>query len=235
MLFGRYYYDPTYILIIIGLIISMWAQFRVSSAFNKYSKVISRNGMTGAMAAERILRSQGIYDVRIERISGKLSDHYDPRNKVLRLSDATYDSTSVAAIGVAAHECGHAIQHATGYVPLNIRSAIVPLVNISSYASWILIVIGLLFTGSSSQPWLTAGIICFTVTVAFHLITLPVEFDASGRAVKLLENGGYLYNEEVGGVKKVLSAAAMTYVAGAATALLQLARLIILFGGKDRD
>ena len=230
-----YYFDPTYILVIIGLVISLWAQYMVTSRFNKYQKIGSRCNMTGAMAAERILHSKGIYDVRIERVSGRLSDHYDPRNKVLRLSDSTYGSTSVAAIGVAAHECGHAIQHAEGYAALKLRSVLVPVANIGSYASWILILIGLLFTSSSSQAWLTAGIICFSATVLFHLVTLPVEFNASSRAVGVLANSAMLYEEEVKGVKKVLGAAALTYVASAATAILQLLRLIILFGGKNRD
>ncbi|MBQ2981961.1 MAG: zinc metallopeptidase [Lachnospiraceae bacterium] len=230
-----YYFDPTYLLVLIGLVLSLWAQYMVNSRFKKYSKVRSSRNITGAEVAERILRSHGIYDVSIEHIAGKLSDHYDPRNKVLRLSDSTYNSTSVAAIGVAAHECGHAVQHARGYIPVRLRSMFVPVANIGSYASWILIAIGLLFTGSSSQAWLTAGIVCFAATVVFHIITLPVEFNASSRAVKVLENDGILYGDEIKGARKVLSAAALTYVASAATAILQLLRLIILFGGRDRD
>lgn len=230
-----YYFDPTYLLVLIGLVLSLWAQYMVNSRFKKYSKVRSSRNITGAEVAERILRSHGIYDVSIEHIAGNLSDHYDPRNKVLRLSDSTYNSTSVAAIGVAAHECGHAVQHARGYIPVRLRSMFVPVANIGSYASWILIAIGLLFTGSSSQAWLTAGIVCFAATVVFHIITLPVEFNASSRAVKVLENDGILYGDEIKGARKVLSAAALTYVASAATAILQLLRLIILFGGRDRD
>jgi Zn-dependent membrane protease YugP len=230
-----YYFDPTYLLVLIGLVLSLWAQYMVNSRFKKYSKVRSSRNITGAEVAERILRSHGINDVRVEHIAGKLSDHYDPKNKVLRLSDSTYNSTSVAAIGVAAHECGHAVQHARGYVPVRLRSMFVPVANIGSYASWILIAIGLLFTGSSSQAWLTAGIVCFAATVVFHIITLPVEFNASSRAVKVLENDGILYGGEIKGARKVLSAAALTYVASAATAILQLLRLIILFGGRDRD
>lgn len=230
-----FYFDPTYMLIIIGLVISMWAQFMVNSRFKKYSQVRSMSGMTGAMAAERILHRQGIYDVTIEHVGGNLSDHYDPRRKVLRLSDSTYNSTSVAAIGVAAHECGHAMQHAKGYAPISIRSALVPIANIGSYASWILILIGLLFSGNSSQAWLTAGIICFAATVLFHLVTLPVEFNASSRALRVLTDDGILYQQEIGGARKVLRAAAMTYVASAAVAILQLLRLIILFGGRSRD
>ncbi len=230
-----FYFDPTYILIVIGLVITMIAQLMVSSRFKRYSQLRCSSSLTGAMAAERILRTAGIYDVRIEHVSGRLSDHYDPRHKVLRLSDSTYHNTSVAAVGVAAHECGHAMQHAQGYLPIKLRGALVPVANIGSYASWILILIGLLFTGSSSSVWLTAGIICFAATVLFHLVTLPVEFNASSRAIKVLSETGMLYGEEITGAKKVLSAAALTYVASAATAILQLLRLIILFGGRRRD
>ena len=231
----RYYFDPTYILVIAGLLLSLWAQYMINSRFKKYSRVRSTRNITGAQVADTILRSQGIYDVRIERVAGNLSDHYDPKNKVLRLSDSTYNNTSVAALGVAAHECGHAIQHARGYVPVRLRSAFVPVANIGSYASWILILIGLLFSGSSSQLWLTAGIVCFAATVLFHIITLPVEFNASSRAIKILSSSGILYGDEIKGAKKVLGAAALTYVASAATAILQLLRLIILYGGRRRD
>ena len=231
----RYYFDPTYILVIIGLLLSLGAQYMVNSRFKKYSKVRSARNITGAQVADTILRAQGIYDVRIEHIAGNLSDHYDPKNKVLRLSDSTYNSTSVAALGVAAHECGHAMQHANGYIPVKLRSTFVPVANIGSYASWILILIGLLFGGSSSQAWLTAGIVCFSATVLFHIITLPVEFNASSRAIKVLAGSGILAGDEIKGAKKVLSAAALTYVASAATAILQLLRLIILYGGKRRD
>ena len=226
----RYYFDPTYILVIIGLLLSLWAQYMVNSRFKKYSKVRSARNITGAQVADAILRTQGIFDVRIEHVAGNLSDHYDPKNKVLRLSDSTFNSTSVAAIGVAAHECGHAVQHARGYVPVRLRSAFVPVANIGSYASWILIL-----SGSSSQAWLTAGIVCFSATVLFHIITLPVEFNASSRAIKVLEGNGILYGDEIKGAKKVLGAAALTYVASAATAILQLLRLIILYGGRRRD
>ena len=231
----RYYFDPTYILVIIGLLLSLWAQYMVNSRFKKYSKIRSVRNITGAQVADVILRSQGIYDVRIEHIAGNLSDHYDPKNKVLRLSDSTYNSTSVAALGVAAHECGHAIQHARGYIPVKLRSTFVPVANIGSYASWILILIGLFFNDSSSQAWLTAGIVCFSATVLFHVITLPVEFNASSRAIKVLAGNGILYGDEIKGAKKVLGAAALTYVASAATAILQLLRLIILYGGRRRD
>lgn len=231
--YGYYYYDPTYMLIIISALISLFAQFLVNSRFSKYSRVRSRSGMTGAQAAERILQSQGIYDVAIQRVSGKLTDHYDPRNKTLNLSDAVYASTSVAAVGVAAHECGHAIQHASGYAPLSFRSALVPVANIGSQLSWLFIILGIFFGGSHTL--IMIGILMFSAAVLFQLVTLPVEFNASGRALKLLSETGILQKDEVSDTRKVLSAAALTYVAAAATAVLQLLRLLRLFGGNDRD
>ena len=232
--YGYYYYDPTFILIIIAAVIALIAQARVNSAFNKYSKVMSRTGMTGAMAAEKLLHSQGIYDVSVQRVSGKLTDHYDPRNKTLNLSEMVYDSSSVASVGVAAHECGHAIQHATGYVPLTIRGALVPIVNVGSKLSWIFIIVGVLF--SFNPTLVTVGIFLFSFAVLFQLITLPVEFNASHRALQLLGDNGILYDSEVAQTKKVLSAAALTYVAAAASAVLQLLRLIMIFGGgRNRD
>lgn len=231
--YGYYYYDPTYMLIIISALISLFAQFLVNSRFSKYSRVRSRSGMTGAQAAERILQSQGIYDVAIQRVSGKLTDHYDPRNKTLNLSDAVYASTSVAAVGVAAHECGHAIQHARGYAPLSFRSALVPVANIGSQLSWLFIIFGIFFGGSHTL--IMIGILMFSAAVLFQLVTLPVEFNASGRALKLLSETGILQKDEVSDTRKVLSAAALTYVAAATTAVLQLLRLLRLFGGNDRD
>ena len=231
--YGYYYYDPTYMLIVISALISLFAQFLVNSRFSKYSRVRSRSGMTGAQAAERILQSQGIYDVAIQRVSGKLTDHYDPRNKTLNLSDAVYASTSVAAVGVAAHECGHAIQHARGYAPLSFRSALVPVANIGSQLSWLFIILGIFFGGSHTL--IMIGILKFSAAVLFQLVTLPVEFNASGRALKLLSETGILQKDEVSDTRKVLSAAALTYVAAAATAVLQLLRLLRLFGGNDRD
>ena len=213
--YGYYYYDPTYMLIIISALISLFAQFLVNSRFSKYSRVRSRSGMTGAQAAERILQSQGIYDVAIQRVSGKLTDHYDPRNKTLNLSDAVYASTSVAAVGVAAHECGHAIQHARGYAPLSFRSALVPVANIGSQLSWLFIILGIFFGGSHTL--IMIGILMFSAAVLFQLVTLPVEFNASGRALKLLSETGILQKDEVSDTRKVLSAAALTYVAAAAT------------------
>lgn len=230
-----YYYDTTYLLVLIGVVLSMLASARVNSTFNRYSRVQSRSGYTGAMVAERILNSAGIYDVRIELISGRLTDHYDPRDKVLRLSEAIYGQSSVAAIGVAAHECGHAIQHAKGYAPLRIRSAIVPVANFGSQISWPMILIGL-FLGSSGNILIQLGILFFCAAVAFQLITLPVEFNASSRAIQILGDSGILYEEELGYTKKVLGAAALTYVAAAAGSILQLLRLFILFGGRrNRD
>lgn len=230
-----FYFDPTYILVVIGAVICLAASAKVKSTFNKYSRVRSMSGMTGAQAAERILNSAGIYDVTVQHISGNLTDHYDPRNKVLSLSDSTYGSASVAAVGVAAHECGHAIQHQTSYAPLNIRSAIVPVANFGSTIAWPLILIGLFFNSSTGTFLIDLGIICFSLAVLFQLVTLPVEFNASSRAVKILESTGILGQEELKGTRKVLGAAALTYVAGAASAILQLLRLVILFGGRGRN
>lgn len=230
-----FYFDPTYILVVIGAVICLAASAKVKSTFNRYNKVRSMSGMTGAEAAERILHSAGIYDVTVQHISGNLTDHYDPRNKTLSLSDSTYSSASVAAVGVAAHECGHAIQHQTNYAPLNLRSAIVPVANLGSTIAWPLIFIGLFFTSSTGTFLINLGIICFSLAVLFQLVTLPVEFNASSRAVKILESTGILGTDELQGTRKVLGAAALTYVAGAASAILQLLRLIILFGGRGRS
>ena len=227
-----YYFDPTYILVRIGVLLSLAASYKVKSTFNRYSNVASRSGMSGAQAAETILHANGIYDVTIQRVSGSLTDHYDPRNKTLNLSESVYGSMSVAAIGVAAHECGHAIQHQKEYAPLQIRSSLVPVANFGSGASWFFIIAGLFL---SWQPLVTTGIVLFSLAVLFQLVTLPVEFNASSRAVAALGNLGILGQEELGHTKKVLSAAALTYVASAAAAILQLLRLIILFGGRDRD
>lgn len=230
-----FYFDPTYILVLIGAVICLLASARVKSTFHKYNQVRSMSGMTGAQAAERILNSAGIYDVNIQHISGDLNDHYDPRNKVLSLSDSTYGSASVAAVGVAAHECGHAIQHQIGYAPLNIRSAIVPVANFGSMIAWPMIFIGLFITSNTGTLLINLGIICFSLAVLFQLVTLPVEFNASSRAVRILEDTGILGQEELRGTRKVLGAAALTYVAGAASAILQLLRLVILFGGRGRS
>jgi Zn-dependent membrane protease YugP len=227
-----YYFDPTYFLLIIGMILSMAASARVKSTFSIYSRVRSASGLTGAEAARRILHMAGITDVTVVPISGSLTDHYDPRNKQLALSQDVYDRTSVAAIGVAAHECGHAIQDAQNYVPLNLRSAIVPVANIGSTLSWPLFLAGLIL---SIRPLLTLGILLFSFAVLFQLVTLPVEFNASARALKMLGSSGMLGTDEVKSAKKVLTAAALTYVAALASSILQLLRLIILAGGRDRD
>ena len=230
-----YYYDPTYILVLIGAVLSLWASATVKSTYNKYSRVYSYSGLTGAQAAAQILRQAGIYDVRIEHVSGNLTDHYDPRGKVLRLSDATYGQTSVAAVGVAAHECGHAIQHQVGYAPLQIRGALVPVANFGSTIAWPLILLGLFFNSQMSQALLNLGILAFSLAVLFQIITLPVEFNASRRAIKILGESNLLYPDELSGTKKVLTAAALTYVAGAASAILQLLRILILTGGRRDD
>lgn len=233
---GYYYYygfDPLYFLILISVIIAMVAQYKVKSTYSKYSRVRSDLGLTGAQAAQKILNMNGIYDVSIQHIAGDLTDNYNPRNKVLSLSDAVYNSTSIAAIGVAAHECGHAIQHDVGYAPLLIRNTIAPVVNIASSLSWIFIAAGLFF--GMSPTLIDVGIIMFSLAVLFELITLPVEFNASGRALTILSDSGMLYPDETAGAKKVLSAAAMTYVASALTAVLQLLRLIMLFGRRSDD
>lgn len=229
------YYDPTYILILIGVVVSMLASSRVKSTYAKYNRVRNHAGITGAMAAQQILRQAGIYDVSVQHVAGELTDHYDPKNKVLRLSDSTYGSTSVAALGVAAHECGHAIQHATNYVPLSLRSMLVPVANFGSQISWPLIVVGLFMNGNMSVLLINAGILLFTCAVAFQIVTLPVEFNASSRALRILGASGLLYEDEVGKARKVLHAAALTYVASAASAILQLLRLLILTRGRRDD
>ncbi len=228
----RYMFDWTYLLVIAGLLLSMIASANVNGTFSKYSRVRAMCGMTGAMAAQRVLQLSGITDVRIEHISGKLTDHYDPRTKTLRLSDSTYASNSVAAVCVAAHECGHAVQHQVGYGPLVLRSTLVPAANFGSTLAWPIFIMGLIF---SMRPLLMLGIILFSLAVVFQLVTLPVEFNASSRALKILENGHVLGDSELAAGKKVLGAAAMTYVASLAASVLQLLRLLILARGRDRD
>ena len=230
---GYYYFDPTYILVLICAVISMIASARVNSVFNKYNRVAAASGKTGAEAAKRILNAAGIYDVSVEHVRGNLSDHYDPRSKVLRLSDSTYGSRSVAAIGVAAHECGHAIQHQQEYGPLKLRSTLVPITNIVSKAAIPIILIGCIL--SYNQTLIQVGIFAFSFAVIFQLVTLPVEFNASSRALDMLQEQGILGSQEIPMSKKVLSAAAMTYVAAAASSIIQLLRLILLFGGRRRD
>lgn len=226
-------FDPYYwILIVPSLLLAIWAQMMVSSNFKKYSAVYNQRGYTGADAARMILDSNGLYHVRIERVSGNLTDHYDPKDEVIRLSDSVYGSTSVAAVGVAAHEAGHAVQHATGYIPIKVRSAIIPITQIGSQLSIPLILMGFLF---QFQPLVFAGILFYATAALFQLVTLPVEFNASARAMKVLEQSEMLAGDELTGAGKVLRAAAMTYVAALLTALAQLLRLILILGGRRRD
>ena len=227
-----WYFDPTMLLILPALLLAMWAQFRVQSTFRKYSDMPSAQGWTAAEMAADLLARNGLGSVRIERVRGSLTDHYDPRTNTLRLSDTVYGSTSLAALGVAAHECGHAMQEAEGYKPLRIREKIVPVAQIGSWAAMPLFVLGLVM---SWEPLLTAGIIVFSLVVAFYLVTLPVEFDASGRALEQLEGGGYLSSAETDDAGRVLRAAALTYVAAALQAVLQLLRLLVLAGGNRRN
>lgn len=228
----NYYFDPTYILVIIGLVLCLGASAMVKVTYKKYSEVYASRTMTGAQVAETILRNAGISDVRIEQVAGDLTDHYDPRNKVLRLSGLTYHSSSVAAIGVAAHEVGHAIQHDRSYIPLKLRNMILPVANLGSRLGVPLVIIGLVL--GSMDVLVNAGIILFAFAVLFQVVTLPVEFNASKRAVKCLEEQEILYGEEISMCKKVLNAAAMTYVAAAASSALQLLRLVLLSGGRKR-
>ena len=234
-----YYYgfDWTYLVLVLPcIILSLWASSSVNSTFKKYSKVMSIRHITGADAAQRVLSANGVTGVRIERVSGNLTDHYDPRTNVIRLSDSVYNSTSVAAIGVACHEAGHAVQYARNYGPIKLRAAIIPLTNIGSKLAMPLILIGILlgFLGNFSYFLVDLGIAAFGLSLVFQLVTLPVEFNASRRAIATIENTGILTNEEQQGAKKTLKAAAMTYVAATAVALAQLLRLIVLFGGRSR-
>jgi len=228
-------FDSTYLLILIGAILCMVASGYLKSTYTRYSQIRSTSGLTGKEVAEQILYSQGIFDVTVEHVSGNLTDHYDPRQKKVCLSDATYASTSVAAIGVAAHECGHACQHHSGYVPLNWRSALVPVANLGSTIAWPLILVGLIFNNSSSTVFLHIGIIAFSFAVLFQVITLPVEFNASNRAIKILSTSGILNPQELPLSRKVLTAAALTYVAGTAASILQLLRIILLSNGRRRN
>ena len=230
-----YYLDPTYILVLIGAVICMIASANVKSTYNRFAQMRSMTGMTGAQVAERLLRNAGIHDVSVGHVSGELSDHYNPAKKVVNLSDSVYGSASVAAIGVAAHECGHAIQHAKGYAPLKFRTWFVPVANFGSKLAWPLIFLGVFINAESSQFMIDAGIVLFSFAVIFQLVTLPVEFNASSRALVLLEQQGILSEQELPYTKRVLKAAAFTYVASAAAAILQLLRIIMLFGGRRRD
>lgn len=226
--------DIWYWLLIVATILSLVASAKVNSTFQKYAQIRSKSNMTGAQVAQRLLHANGIYDVGIEHISGNLTDHYDPSAKVLRLSNSVYDNTSVAAIAVAAHECGHAVQHNVGYAPISIRSKLVPIANFGAKISWPLILIGLLIGGSGSVLLLQIGIILFSASVLFQIVTLPVEFNASSRALKFLESNGILASDEHKPARKVLSAAAMTYVAAAAVSVIQLLRLVAMMN-RRRD
>lgn len=234
---GHYYYywDPTYILVVIGAIICMIASAKVKTTFNKYSQYRSYSGMNGAQVAQRVLEAAGIYDVTVRHVSGNLTDHYDPSTKTVNLSDPVYNSYSVAALGVAAHECGHAIQHAKNYAPLSLRSALVLVANFGSMLAWPLILIGLFINGRSSTLIIDLGIVLFSAAVIFQLVTLPVEFDASRRALVMLRTQNILSDDELKNTRKVLKSAAFTYVASAAAAILQLLRIILLVGGRRDD
>ena len=232
---GYYYWDPTYILVVIGAVICMIASARVKGTFNKYSQLRSMSGMNGAQVAQRVLQAAGIYDVQVRHVSGSLTDHYDPRTKTVNLSDPVYNATSVAALGVAAHECGHAIQHAKSYAPLSIRSALEPIANFGSMLAWPVILIGLLFNTRSSGLIIDIGILLFSAAVLFQLVTLPVEFDASRRALVMLRTQGILADDELKYTRRVLKSAALTYVASAAAAILQLLRIILITNGRRRD
>lgn len=232
---GYYYWDPTYILVVIGAVICMIASARVKGTFNKYSQLRSMSGMNGAQVAQRVLQAAGIYDVQVRHVSGSLTDHYDPRTKTVNLSDPVYNATSVAALGVAAHECGHAIQHAKSYVPLSIRSALVPIANFGSMLAWPVILIGLFFNTRSSGLIIDIGILLFSAAVLFQLVTLPVEFDASRRALVMLRTQGILADDELKYTRRVFKSAALTYVASAAAAILQLLRIILITNGRRRD
>lgn len=228
-----YYYDATYILVLIGAILTMWASYKVNSTFRRYQNERSSAGITGAEAAEIILRNNGITDVRVEHIRGQLTDHYNPRTKVINLSDSVYNSTSVAAIGVAAHECGHVLQHQQNYAPLSIRTALVPAANIGSKAGIPIIILGLIL--GSNPVLMQIGIWVFSLSVLFQIVTLPVEFNASNRALQCIEQYGIVTSDEKKKSARVLRAAAYTYVAAAAAAILQLLRFMIYLGNSRRD
>lgn len=224
-----FYYDSTYLLLIPAILLSLYAQTKVQSTFNKYLRVPARSGITGGQAARELLRQNQVYDVKVEQVSGRLSDHYDPRSKTLRLSPEVYGSSSLASLGVAAHEVGHAFQHANEYGPLKFRNAIVPVANIGSNLAFPLLLLGLVL---SIPALVQVGIIAFSVAVLFQLITLPVEYNASNRAIAALETGGIIQRDETGPTRKVLNAAALTYVAATLMSVLQLLRLILISGGR---
>lgn len=236
--YGYYYgFDWTYLAIIVPcILLSLLASGLVNRTFKRYSKQLSTRQITGADAAQKVLSANGVNNVRIERVSGKLTDHFDPKGNVIRLSDNVYDSTSTAAIGVACHEAGHAVQYAKHYAPIKLRTAIIPVTNIGSMLAWPLILIGLLFSSSTmSTTFIYLGIACFSLSLVFQLVTLPVEFNASRRAMAAIDEGNLLTAEERKGARKTLTAAAMTYVAAVVVSLAQLLRLLLLYGGRRRD
>lgn len=228
---GYYYFDWTYILVIAGAILSLLASWNVKASYNRYARIANMRGITGAEAARRILEANNVRNVQVQHVRGELTDHYDPRTQTVNLSDSVYNSTSVAALGVAAHECGHVMQHETGYVPLQIRTALVPAANIGSRFGIYIVILGLIL---AFEPLTTIGIWVFSLAVLFQIVTLPVEFDASRRALSMLEGYGMMGQEEVGGARKVLTAAALTYVAAAAASVMSLIRLLILRDNRRR-
>ncbi len=233
---GYYYgFDLTYLILVLPcILLALWASANVNSTFRRYSKVISARGITGAEAARRVLQANGVSGVRVEQVSGNLTDHFDPKANVIRLSDSVFGAASVAAIGVACHEAGHAVQYAEDYAPIKLRSAIIPVTNIGSKLAMPLILLGLLFSSGESYTLVYLGIACFGLSLLFQLITLPVEFNASRRAMNAMESSNLFSGDELRGARKTLTAAAMTYVAATAVALAQLLRLLILFGGRGR-
>ena len=233
MLFGWFYYDWTVLILLPGMLFAFWAQMKVSSTFDRYSKKVSRTGRTGAEAASQLLRANGVYDVRVERVRGDLTDHYDPRTRTLRLSESVHDSRSIAAIGVACHEAGHALQHAERYSFLQLRMSMIPVCRIGSGLAMPLFLVGLLI-GELGYVFMVAGILCFSLAALFQLITLPVEFNASARALAGMQENRLLGEEEIGGARRVLSAAAMTYVAALASSLLSLLRLVVIANNRRR-
>ena len=238
MLFGLFWGDWTVLILIPAMIFAFWAQIRVKSTFNKYAKVYNRRGLTGAEAARQVLDANGLHNVTIERIHGELTDHYDPKANVIRLSDAVYASRGIAALGVAAHEAGHAVQHAKGYAPIKVRAAIIPLTRFGSMLAMPLFIIGMIFAqgayaaGGIGDILMLTGILFFSFSTLFQLVTLPTEFNASARAVRALEDGGLLADDELPAAKATLSAAAMTYVAALASSLASLLRLILIFNRR---
>lgn len=236
--YGFYGFDPTYVYLVLPcIILSLWASFRVKSTFRKYSDQHSMRGITGAAAAERVLRGNGVTNVRIERVAGELTDHYDPKANVIRLSDEVYNSTSTAAIGVACHEAGHAVQYAQHYAPIKLRAAIIPITNIGSRLAIPLILLGLVLTVTENISFffIYLGIACFGLSLVFQLITLPVEFNASRRAMQAIKEANILTEDEQVGARKTLTAAGLTYVAATALALAQILRLIRIFGRRNND